>query len=263
MTGVLEMENNTYDRVPGPLAELLARFGEVALAFSGGVDSSYLLYAAAMCADRVTAYYVKAQFQPEFELNDARRVAEYCDAELKVIPLDVLADKAVSSNPADRCYYCKSRIMAAIIEAAGADGYGLVIDGSNASDDENDRPGSRALKELGVRSPLRECGIGKEQLRTLAKNAGLHVWNKPAYACLATRIPAGEQITHEKLAKTECAETLLHGMGFRDFRVRFRNGGALVQVTEDQHEKALAEEKKIVSALGGMYSSVTIDTETR
>ena len=257
------MGKNSVDHVPGPLAEVLARCGEAAVAFSGGVDSSYLLYAASKCADRVTAYYVKAQFQPGFELDDARKTAEYCGAELKVIPLDILADEAVSSNPEDRCYHCKSRIMSAIIEAAEADGYGLVMDGSNASDDEDDRPGSRALKELGIRSPLRECGMDKEQIRALAKEAGLHVWNKPAYACLATRIPAGERISPDKLEKTELAEKLLHGMGFSDFRVRLRNGGALVQVKDDQYAKALAEKKAIVSALSSMYSSVSIDTETR
>jgi len=235
----------------------------VAVAFSGGVDSSYLLYAASRYADSVTAYYVSSQFQPAFELEDARRVAAYCGAEMKVIPFDILSDESVRANPADRCYYCKKRIMGAIIEAAAADGYGTVIDGSNASDDDSDRPGHAALAEFGIRSPLRECGLEKDRIRALAKEAGIHVWNKPAYACLATRIPAGVPITEEVLTKTERAESILYEMGFRDFRIRLRDGDALIQVTENQHATAVSGYAQIAERLSGMYENVVIDDHTR
>ncbi len=253
----------TADHVPEALAEVLAGFRDVAVAFSGGVDSSYLLYAASKCADRVTAYYVRSQFQPAFELEDACRVAGYCGTEMKVISLDVLSDEEIRSNPSDRCYHCKKRIMGAIAEAAAAEGYEIIIDGGNASDDENDRPGTRALSELGVRSPLKECGIDKDHVRALAKDAGLHVWDKPAYACLATRIPTGVPITAEALKTTERAEKILYDMGFRDFRVRLRGEDALIQVTESQHDKAVSEKGLIDERLCGMYRETVIDDHTR
>ena len=120
--------------------------------------------------------------------------------------------------------------MGAITEAAKADGYDIVCDGTNASDDADDRPGFKALGEYGIKSPLRECGLTKEDIRKASREAGLPTWNKPAYACLATRILTGEMITGEKLLVTEKAESILYDMGFRDFRVRMRGNNALVQI---------------------------------
>ena len=207
----------------------------VAVAFSGGVDSSYLLYAAKKHGADVTAYYVKSQFQPEFEFEDAKKIAELTGAEMKVLKVDALSDPRVRANPADRCYWCKRNIMGAVTRAAAGDGFALIIDGTNASDPSDDRPGMRALKEFGIRSPLRECGITKAEVRERSKEAGLPVWDKPAYACLATRIQTGEEITEEDLARTEKAEAAISDMGFRDFRVRLRGGNALLQVTSEQH----------------------------
>ena len=140
----------------------LARFFEeqpaVALAFSGGVDSSYLLYAARRAGCRVQPYYVKTRFQPEFEFADAKRLCAELGAEMRVIHADILAVDEVRANPANRCYFCKRAIFSRILSAAQADGFSLVIDGTNASDDASDRPGMRALREMQVRSPLRECG---------------------------------------------------------------------------------------------------------
>ena len=236
---------------------------KAAVAFSGGVDSSYLLYAALQAGADVRAYYVRSQFQPAFEFEDACEAAELIGAEMKVIHLDVLSDETVRANPSDRCYFCKQHIMGEIIRAAASDGYDLVVDGTNASDDLSDRPGARALKELGVRSPLRECGITKPEVRQLSRDAGLPVWNKPAYACLATRIPCGEEITAEKLAVTEKAESAVYNMGFRDFRVRMRGTDALLQVRADQYEKAEAELGEIRNRLAGLYRRVELDTLVR
>ena len=235
----------------------------VAVAFSGGVDSSYLLYAAKKHGADVTAYYVKSQFQPEFEFEDAKKIAELTGAEMKVLKVDALSDPRVRANPADRCYWCKRNIMGAVTRAAAGDGFALIIDGTNASDPADDRPGMRALKEFGIRSPLRECGITKAEVRERSKEAGLPVWDKPAYACLATRIQTGEEITEEDLARTEKAEAALSDMGFRDFRVRLRGGNALLQVTSEQHDMALERKAEIVRLIGDMYSSVIIDEETR
>ena len=175
------------------LADFFRENHKAALAFSGGVDSAYLLYAAKEAGADVRAYYVKSAFQPQFELEDAKRLAGQLAADLRILETDVLADETVAANPPDRCYHCKRLLFTTIAEAAKQDGYRVLLDGTNASDEESDRPGMRALKELSVRSPLRECGLTKEEIRRLSKAAGLFTWDKPAYACLATRIPPGER----------------------------------------------------------------------
>ena len=245
------------------IKELFEVNNKVAVAFSGGVDSAYLLYAAVKAGADVRAYYVKSVFQPAFEFEDARKLAEQINCTLSVIEADVLSDKRVKTNPPDRCYYCKQHIMSAITEAARNDGCDVVCDGTNASDDADDRPGFRALREYGIRSPLRECGLTKADIRKASKEAGLTTWNKPAYACLATRILTGEMITEEKLRITEKAENILYGMGFRDFRVRMRGENALVQLTERQLAEAFACEKEISEALSGLYGEVKIDGSPR
>ena len=176
---------------------------------------------------------------------------------------DPLADPRVAENPANRCYYCKKLIMATIKAAAARDGFDLVIDGTNASDDVSDRPGYRALGEAGVLSPLRICGITKETLRDLSREAGLFTWSKPAYACLATRVPTGERITQEKLTRIEKSEDALFRMGFTDFRVRTKDGAAKLQLIAGQHETAVRRMGEIRAALGPYYSEVTLDPKPR
>ena len=175
----------------------------VALGFSGGVDSAYLLYAARACGAKIKAYYVKTPFQPQFELEDAMALAQQLGAEMEILQLPILADEQVASNPANRCYYCKRRIFSAIRERAAAGGFSVLLDGTNASDDPGDRPGVRALRELEVRSPLREAGLSKAEIRRLSREAGLFTWDKPAYACLASRIAYGEKITETNLHMVE------------------------------------------------------------
>ena len=235
----------------------------IALAFSGGVDSAYLLWAAMQHGANVRAYYVKTSFQPQFELDDATRLAEELGAEMKIIPVDVLCREAITENPPDRCYHCKKVIFEAIASAAAADGFDLLIDGTNASDEASDRPGMRALRELAVRSPLRECGLTKAEIRRRSKAAGLFTHDKPAYACLATRIPTGEPITAEKLQKTETAESWLSALGLRDFRVRMQSGGAKLQVTAADLELVVREREKIVKELKQYYDHVVLDLEVR
>ena len=151
----------------------------VGVAFSGGVDSAWLLHEAVRYARRTAAYFVRTPFQPALEQADAADTARRLGATLRVIDVDILAAPGVAANPPDRCYYCKKALFTRLIAAAAADGLPLVADGSNASDDASDRPGMRALRELGVRSPLRECGVTKSEIRRLAAEAALPVWNKP------------------------------------------------------------------------------------
>ena len=243
------------------LEEFFEVHPKVAIAFSGGVDSAYLLYAATVYKADVQAYYVKSQFQPAFELIDAQRIAKQLGIELRQIDVDVLADDMVCSNPSNRCYYCKQRIFQAILDAAHTDGYTTILDGTNASDDADDRPGMKALLEKAVLSPLRICGITKAEVREASKKAGLFTWDKPAYACLATRIKTQECITEDKLFRIERAETDIAELGFVDFRVRLSNGHAKLQLRKDQI--LLYQEKKIdvQTILARYFDSYELDKE--
>ena len=234
-----------------------------AVAFSGGADSAYLLYAAVKAGANVKAYYVKTAFQPQFELEDAKKLAGELGTPMQVLPLDILCDQAVTANPPDRCYHCKKRIFSAIRAAAAQDGFSVLLDGTNASDDAGNRPGIRALKELSVRSPLREAGLTKAEIRRLSKEAGLFTHDKPAYACLATRIPTGETITAEKLRRTEWAETYLAGLGLRDFRVRAMGNTAKLQVRASDLNLVVTHREQIAAELGKAYEGVLLDLEVR
>lgn len=245
------------------LKEFFAEHPQAALAFSGGADSAYLLYAAQKCGADVRPYYVKSQFQPEFEFDDAARLCRELGVEMTVIKLDILADESITANPENRCYFCKKRIMAAIRAAADRDGYEKIIDGTNASDSGSDRPGMRALSEGGILSPLHICGLSKGEIRTLSKEAGLFTHDKPAYACLATRIPAGERISAEKLETIEKSEDFLFSMGFTDFRVRLREGGALLQFTAEQQARAAERFDEIERGLLPYFTKIKIDSTAR
>lgn len=245
---------------------LLAFFKEnpkAALGFSGGVDSSYLLYAGVQTGADIHPYYIKTAFQPQFELDDAERLCAQLGVPLTVLELDVLKNEAVTANPPDRCYHCKTALFSALSARALADGYTLLLDGTNASDDAGDRPGMRALKELHVCSPLRECGLTKAEIRRLSREAGLFIWDKPAYACLATRIPSGDAITAEKLLATERAEAFLFSLGLTDFRVRNYRGAARLQFPEAQLNAVLAHRAEILQELKKDYPAVLLDLEVR
>lgn len=198
--------------------------------------------AALFCRDPVSA---------SLERRDAAQLCSGLGLPLKVLALDVLADAQVRRNPPERCYYCKRKIFSAIAAAAAQDGYRLLWDGTNASDAVMDRPGMRALQELQVQSPLRLCGLTKAQIRAGAKAAGQPVWDKPAYACLATRVHPGMRITAENLARIERAEQALFTLGFRDFRVRQRGDTALLQLPQAQLPRALEQRKVLLQALRG------------
>lgn len=232
----------------------------VALGFSGGVDSSYLLYAAIKYGAKVYAYYIKTQFQPQFEYEDAMRMAKHLNADVKVLNLDALADENVVKNPKNRCYYCKMSLFTALKKAALDDDCSVLIDGTNASDDAGDRPGMKALEELKVMSPLRECGLTKKDIRALSKEADLFTWDKPAYACLATRIPTDVNIDSETLLKVERSEQALMDMGFSDLRVRIFGGAARLQLQRSQLVKAAEQNEEIRLALKPYFDTILLDT---
>ena len=245
------------------LNEFFIEHPKVAIAFSGGVDSAYLLYSAKHNGADVMAYYVKSVFQPQFELDDALRFADELNLPMRVLTVDVLTSDVIAKNPCDRCYHCKQMIFNTIRQAASKDGFSVLLDGTNASDDAGDRPGMRAVRELSVLSPLRECGLTKSEIRRLSGEAGLFTWDKPSYACLATRIPTGEPITEEKLKATEMSENFLFSLGLKDFRVRRIGDTAKIQVPAGQIGKVIENREVILAELKKYYDAVLLDLEVR
>lgn len=228
------------------------KYNSAAIAFSGGVDSAFLLYCAKKCGVDVTAYYVNSAFQPQFEFEDAKRIASELEIPLKIIEANILDYDEVRRNDPLRCYYCKRRIFSQIKAQAKSDGYSVILDGTNASDDSGDRPGMKALEELKVLSPLRLCGYTKDEIRKQAKNAGLFVWNKPAYACLATRIKPNEEITPNALNFVEKAEIFMMNLGFKNIRVRVSQNEATI-ILKDNNQELLKEKRNIIEKEFSQY----------
>ena len=245
------------------LRDFFAAHPVAALAFSGGVDSSYLLYEGLNYAQRLGVYYVKSAFQPAFELADALRLAEALGAAVTVLEVDVLSCPEVAANPPDRCYYCKQRIMSTIKTAAERGGFPVLLDGTNASDDVGDRPGWRALGEYGVLSPLRLCGLTKEEIRERSREAELFTWNKPAYACLATRVKTGQRITAETLRAVEAGEDALFKLGFSDFRLRTQGGRARLEFTAEQLPRARERFPEIRAQLAAYFTEIDPELHER
>ena len=236
----------------------------IAVAYSGGVDSSYLLYAADAAGCDVHAYFIKTEFQPQFELDEAISFAKNLDIPLTIETVKVLTEPDIAANPPERCYHCKTIILENLWKHARADGFEILCDGTNADDDETDRPGMKALREQGVISPLKDSKLGKSKIRRLSKKAGLPTHNKPAYACLATRIPTGTQIKQEDLEKIERAEGVLFEMGFSDLRVRLiPPDTAKIQMPEKQWKKAAASRVKIIKALEPDFKDILLDLLVR
>lgn len=245
------------------LQDFFREHPKIALAFSGGVDSAYLLYAARACGADVRPYCAFTPFQPAFERKEAEEFCRLLGVELTTVAVPLLDFETVAANPADRCYYCKQPVLGAIQRRAAQDGYQLLMDGTNASDDAGDRPGMRALREAGGLSPLRLCGLTKDEIRRRSREAGLPTWNKPAYACLATRIPTGERITPEMLAKVDGAESALRALGYSDLRVRVFHGAARIQLPKEQLREASANAESIREALKPYFSIAMLDLEGR
>ncbi len=245
------------------LQEFFTEHPKTALGFSGGVDSSYLLYAGIKAGADIRPYFIKTAFQPEFELEDAKRLCAQLGAELYIIELDALTNPDVVKNPPNRCYYCKTGLFGTLQARAKADGYTVLLDGTNASDDAGDRPGMKALTEMSVLSPLRLCGLTKAQIREFSREAGLFTWDKPAYACLATRVPTGEAITEALLVRVEGAEQVLFSLGFTDFRVRVFYDAARVQLKPAQMQQALSRRSEILENVKPYFEIVLLDLNGR
>lgn len=250
---------NEMNYIPVPLQQFFAEHNKLALAFSGGTDSAYLLWAGKQCGCDIKPFFIKTDFQPDFELMDAARLAEDLDLKLTVLEHDILSEERICTNPVNRCYYCKNIIFSALKKRASLAGFATIIDGTNASDDADDRPGMKAILELSILSPLRMCGITKEQVRKFSAEAGLFTADKPSYACLATRIPAGTTITKKDLQKIEHSEEKLHQMGYADFRIRLFHNCARIQLTKPDLNRAIEDYERITEALQDDFSGILLD----
>ncbi len=216
----------------------LSSFGSAVVAFSGGVDSAVVAALARRAlGDRALAVTAAAETLAARELDHARRLAREIGIAHEVVTYRELDDPEYVRNPAHRCYVCQGMRMDAMLELARRRGHTAVCDGTNASDPGPDRPGLRAVRERGVRSPLLEHGIGKDETRAIARALGLSVWDRPANACLSSRIPHGQAVSLGKLRRIERAEDLLAERGFRVVRVRHDRDGARVEVGGDEVER--------------------------
>jgi len=253
----------TLDEKRAVLGSILRGYKEVAIAFSGGVDSSYLCAAAREeLGDRALAITIVSPMLPRVELEDARSVARMLGLRhLLVESSDIEA--VVAENTKERCYHCKKREFGAIIAAAREASIGIVLDGTNIDDEGDYRPGMRALAELGVKSPLREAGLAKADIRELSRRLGLPTAEKPAFACLASRLPYGERIDAAKLRRVELAEEILRELGFRQFRVRSHGDHARIEVAPEERRGFFSEDlldavAARMAELGFLYSSLDL-----
>ena len=228
-----QSENEFEDRLRR-LENLLQSYGTVALGFSGGVDSTFLAAVLARCMpERALLVHMDTSFVGTPERESFEREAEAFGLPVVIIEFDPFSDADISANPPDRCYFCKRADFVRIAAEARNRGYDVVIDGSNADDVAEERPGMRAMRELGVRSPLRKAGWHKEEERELLHAWGYEVWNMPAGACLATRIPAGEPVTREKIELVRACEDHLHSLGLRQVRARLVSSQVRVQAAPE------------------------------
>jgi len=244
---------------------LLTGYGSLLVAFSGGLDSSFLLKVAAdVLGDKAIGVTARSKTYPASEYREAVEFARRIGARQVVIESEELDIEGFTKNPPRRCYFCKKELFTRLQQVAGREGIEYIADGSNADDVHDFRPGMEAAAELGVVSPLKQAGLTKQDIRTLSRRMGLPTWDKPSFACLSSRFPYGQEITPAKLDMVSAAEDFLRELGFRQFRVRHHGDIARIEVPHDDISRMTAPRmrRKVAQKLKQIgYNYVTVDLE--
>jgi len=246
------------------LADTLKTYKNIALAFSGGVDSSFLAAVARDACQSMVGITVKSEFQSQRETDNAVRMAEKIAIPHVVVEARVLGDSRIVQNTKERCYFCKKMLFTLVQNKALELGYGTLVHGANVDDLSDFRPGFKAAQEMGVLSPLIKANLAKDEIRHFSRNLGLDIWDMPSQSCLATRIPYGESITLEKLAMVESGEEILHSLGFRSARVRCHGNVARIELDPEAIDRILVKELRhiVVEKLKCVgFSYVALDLE--
>lgn len=256
------MSANTQQKID-KLQSILAEMESVVIAFSGGVDSTFLLKVAYdVLKDKALAVTATSSTYPSRELEEAKQLAGQIGAPHIIVPSEELDIEGFTQNPPNRCYYCKRELFTKLLQVAQEHGIKYVADGSNADDLKDHRPGMQAARELGVRSPLQEAGLRKDDIRQLSRVLGLPTWDKPSLACLSSRFPYGTVITRDKLARVEAAETFLRTLGFRQLRVRHHEHIARIEIPANDFLVIIQKADQIVAKFKELgYNYVTLDLE--
>ena len=231
--------SDKYDK----LKEYIASFGSVAVAFSSGVDSTFLLYAAKEAlGDRLIAVTASSCSFPERELKEAEAYCRKMDVKHFIVKSEELEIEGFSHNPKNRCYLCKHELFEKIRAVADEQGIAEIAEGSNLDDNGDYRPGLQAVAELGMKGPLRHCGFSKQDIRDMSQYLNIPTWNKQSFACLSSRFPYGDLISEEKLKMVDKAEQLLLDMGFHQLRVRIHGDVARIELDPSEFDKFMKEE---------------------
>lgn len=257
------MTDSKFQNRRQTVEDILVSCGSVLVACSGGVDSVLLAAVAArVLGDKAVAATAVSPSLASGELEDARAAAKAAGIRHIEVPTDELDNPAYAANAPDRCFHCKDTAYGTFTKLAARENIAVVVDGTNADDSGDYRPGRKAAKEHGVRSPLAEAGMTKQEIREWAKELGLSVWDKPAAACLSSRVPYGSPVTLEKLTRIDQAEAALKALGFRQCRVRDHGAVARIEVEGSQFPQLVERREAIVSALKQAgFSYVSIDLE--
>ncbi len=254
----------TIDEKYRKLRESLKSMDRVIIAFSGGVDSAFLLKAASVSGVNILAVTGISASLPEEESSFAKEIASSLKVIHRVINTEEMQNSSYTNNPPDRCYYCKKELFGKLKDIAKQENYSYILDGTNADDAHDWRPGSRAAGEEGVKSPLLDAGLTKFEIRKLSKDLGLPTWDKPATPCLASRFPYGQQITAEALSRVHKAETFIKQFGLKELRVRSQDDSARIEISPGDFQKLTENNARLeiidyLKSLG--FKNITLDLQ--